>query len=164
VWNVTSEGTEPTQGICPERQYLAADHDGLCHSCSDCRAGQMCTRVGCFNCGAGTYDPDHDVLTPCVECPSGLTSGPEASTECAEEVDFWTHLEWLIGLFSALGFAPLSVECFEWCAGDKGDDDEDEEDEEESDVERPARPVARSTRAAGGGQAYTELATDDRQP
>ena len=54
----------------------------------DCVFGQLCGRVGCFNCGAGTYDPDHDVLTPClrvylsVQIPVNMISG-DAPPQCA---------------------------------------------------------------------------------
>ena len=122
----------------------------------------MCTRTGCFNCGAGMHDPDHDVLTECVDCPDGLTSGPEASTGCTEPpADIWATLEWLIGLFTAMGFTPLTVECYEFCCK-HGEGEHSDETGDEEDGGRTI-PLGRDTRrAVDGQQRYTQLSEQDQ--
>jgi len=165
-WNVSSEALEPQQGACPAQHYLAVDHDGKCHSClDDCVAGQFCGRVGCFTCGAGTYDPDHNVLTPCVDCPGALTSGPEASTECTENPDdIWASLEWWVGILTALGCTPFAPDFWEWCSGGESNGNEEmtEAAATPADVEN-AVAVGRTRRLAGSGTAYTELQSHEQQ-
>ena len=59
------------------------------------------------------HDDDFDVMTKCVDCPSGLTSASQ-STSCVEPDDFWDKVEQqiktiigiiaaMIGILAALG-------------------------------------------------------------
>jgi hypothetical protein len=147
-----SYGTQPTDGVCNAREYLASEHDGLCHSCNDCTPGQECSRTGCYDCSAGQFDPDHDVLTPCADCPEGLTSGTEASTTCTKDV--WGILELLFGVLGGLGFAPLSLECYQMVCASRNTNEQQNEDVE-------ALPVTRTRQEPGRrGQPYSQLASN----
>ena len=51
------------------------------------------------------HDDDFDVMTKCVDCPSGLTSASQ-STSCVEPDDFWDKVEQqintIIGIIGAI--------------------------------------------------------------
>lgn len=115
------------------------------------------------------HDHDHDVLTECVDCPDGLTSGPEASTECTlPPADRWEleTLQVLIGLFTAMGFAPFTAECYELCCKQVEGDHNDEN----GDMAHGARntPLGRDTtrradgRVEGSQLPYTQLSGQDQ--
>jgi hypothetical protein len=128
----------------------------------DCVVGQFCGRVGCFNCGAGTYDPDHDVLTPCADCPGALTSGPEASTECTTDPDdIWATLEWWIGILTGLGFTPFAPDFWDWCSS--RDDGGDGESSGAAATAANAEKAA-AVRRTDASAAYVELQSHDPQP